>query len=468
MRRDIASAYLAVAARLGGQLVVSAAVYRTLGLVDFAVLNLIRSTVGLLQYTGLGLAPAMVRLLAASSHPQPASPAGVATDSLAISTPLVLAYAAPDATADHAVTPAQRVYASGVALALVLSVVGVVALGAYISVLERVHGLRGPAGEAAMKLALGFGGAIVFRLMSDAPGAALQVVGRMAFDNALVALAELVAAVGAAAAVLSGADVGAVGVAYALSNATLLAARTLAARSLAREISRPGVKMDLVVHKSLLGFGGLVTVAQLADFLYTPVDYILISRLLSVADVGVYAPAVQIDAGLLALVTGLAAVLLPKTAVAHSSGEARTVRRYYVRGTLASVALLAAAAAVVWLLSPWIFRLWLGEDLPATRAILAMVLVHTVVGGSSAVGRSVLLGMGKVKPFTASVLIAGLGNVVLSYVFVRFFGLGLKGVVLGTIVVVVARAGVWMPWYVLRVLRRGAGPSDPGISPVGA
>ena len=212
----------------------------------------------------------------------------------------------------------------------------------------------------------------------------------------------------------------------------------------------------------------MVTIAQLADFLYAPVDYILISRLLSVADVGVYAPAVQVDAGLLALVTGLAAVLLPKTAVAHSSGEARTVRRYYIRGTLASVALLAAAAAVVWLLSPWMFRLWLGEDLPATRAILPIVLVHTVVGGSSSVGRAVLLGMGKVKPFTASVLIAGVGNVVLSYVFVRFFGLGLKGIVLGTIVVVVARAGVWMPWYVLRVLRRGAGPPDPGISPVGA
>jgi hypothetical protein len=27
-------------------------------------------------------------------------------------------------------------------------------------------------------------------------------------------------------------------------------------------------------------------------------------------------------------------------------------------------------------------------------------------------------------------------------------------VVLGTIVVVVARAGLWMPWYVLRTLRR--------------
>jgi Na+-driven multidrug efflux pump len=69
-----------------------------------------------------------------------------------------------------------------------------------------------------------------------------------------------------------------------------------------------------------------------------------------------------------------------------------------------------------------------------------------------------------VKPFTASVLAAGVTNVVLSYVFVRFFGWGLKGIVLGTIIAVVARAGVWTPWYVLRTLNRGTvtpAASDP-------
>ena len=38
--------------------------------------------------------------------------------------------------------------------------------------------------------------------------------------------------------------------------------------------------------------------------------------------------------------------------------------------------------------------------------------------------------------------------------FVRFFGMGLYGIVLGTIVVVVARSAIWTPWYVLRTLRR--------------
>jgi len=108
----------------------------------------------------------------------------------------------------------------------------------------------------------------------------------------------------------------------------------------------------------------------------------------------------------------------------------------------------------VWAGSPWIFELWLGDSMPATRAILPLVLVHTVVGGSSAVGRSILLGMGKVKPFTISVLLAGVGNVLLSYVFVRYMGLGLEGIVLGTIIAVTARCAIWTPWYVLRALPR--------------
>jgi Na+-driven multidrug efflux pump len=93
--------------------------------------------------------------------------------------------------------------------------------------------------------------------------------------------------------------------------------------------------------------------------------------------------------------------------------------------------------------------------MPATQAILPLVLVHTVVGGSSGVGRSILLGMGKVRAFTIAVLLGGVSNVVLSFVFVRYLHLGLDGIVLGTIVAVVARCALWMPWYVVRTMRSG-------------
>jgi len=203
----------------------------------------------------------------------------------------------------------------------------------------------------------------------------------------------------------------------------------------------------------LITYGSIVTVAQLADFLYAPTDFILINRLLTTIDAANYAPAVQVDAALLLSVGAIANVLLPKTAIAHAQDDVELIRKYYLRGTLTAAAILLCAGGVVWLSSSWLFRVWFGDSMPGTRAILPFVLIHTIVGGSSAVGRSILLGMGKVKAFTISVLIAGVGNVLLSYMFVRHFNLGLRGIIYGTIIVVIARAGIWMPWYVMRTLR---------------
>ena len=56
-----------------------------------------------------------------------------------------------------------------------------------------------------------------------------------------------------------------------------------------------------------------------------------------------------------------------------------------------------------------------------------------------------------------AVLVAGISNVILSYCFVKYLHLGLVGIILGTIVVVVARCAIWMPWYVMKVLREERG-----------
>ena len=53
-----------------------------------------------------------------------------------------------------------------------------------------------------------------------------------------------------------------------------------------------------------------------------------------------------------------------------------------------------------------------------------------------------------------AVLLAGVCNVILSYSFVKFGGMGLNGIVLGTIVAAIARCAIWTPWYVLRSLRQ--------------
>jgi len=91
--------------------------------------------------------------------------------------------------------------------------------------------------------------------------------------------------------------------------------------------------------------------------------------------------------------------------------------------------------------------------MPATRQILPLVLIHTTIGGSAMVGRSVLLAAGKFTPFAISVLLAGAINVIFSFIFVKYFQLGLAGIIYGTIIAVVSRCLLWMPWYVMKSLR---------------
>ena len=48
---------------------------------------------------------------------------------------------------------------------------------------------------------------------------------------------------------------------------------------------------------------------------------------------------------------------------------------------------------------------------------------------------------------------------------VYFFHLGLRGIIYGTIIAVVGRCAIWMPWYVMKTLREGRENPVDGIEP---
>lgn len=456
MRRDIVSAYGVTAARIASWVIVSSFVYRFIGRDEFATLAFVRATLGVLNYVTLGLAPAMLNGIArARNEPVRVLPQGEE-----------LQYAQPQ-------TPTERVLvASASTIALITGAIGfaiVIALAVIMNFASTRMGtsLWIPSGFVVL---MGVG--TVLRLLSDTPGAVIQMRGQIAADNLLLILAELAwVALIYATPMTHARSLENVGIMFLLASLGLAGARYALAGVGSglfsfRFASAPAMKQ-------LLSFGVLVTIAQVADYLYAPTDYLLIAAFVRPASaVADYAPAVQIDAGLLLLVSAVGLVLLPKSAVAHAQGDITALRRYYVVGTIISTGVLALSAFALVLVKGPLLQLWFHSPMPGTQAILPLVMIHTVVGGSAMVGRSILLGMGKVKPFTISVLIAGVANVVLSFVFVRFFDLGLRGIVYGTIIAVVARAGVWMPWYVTRVLRDPSGSSqvrsDPawGDSPV--
>jgi O-antigen/teichoic acid export membrane protein len=440
MKRDLASAYLATAARIGSWAVVSAIAFRILGKPGFGMLALVRSTVTILNYTSLGLAPAMIALAAQRRRN---------ANSLELSP-------TPD--------PLAQIYGSALALAGISAVVGLILVAVFAGLFTRLlnvdASLRGQAWVIVLLMGIG----ALLRLLSDSSGAAVQSMRRIALDNTLIAAAETSWAILSAVAVFAGLGLPGIAGAYAASGLMMVAGRLIVAMRLTGVLAPRWGDVSRGVLRALLGFGALVVLAQLADYLYAPCDYILINKLIGDAAVATYAPLLQIDAALLVLVSGVAAVLLPKSALAHAAGQRQRIRAYYIRGTLASFALLLVAGAAIWAISPWLFQAWLGDSMPAARAILPLLLIHTIIGGSSAAGRSILLAVGRAWPFAVSALIAGVGNVAMGFVFVKYFGWGLRGIAIGTIIAVTLRCAVWMPWYVMKAMKE-AGEIRPEAPP---
>ena len=458
---ELASAYLAAAARVASWAVVSALVWRRLGSEAFALLVLVRGTLTFLNYAGFGLAPAMIRLKAQWDQETP--PAVAAQPVIVVETPGVLDYA-------HPTTHATRILANPLSVALLrngaavslLTFLAAIAIGGfYARFINEIHAIPKYLRFNAIMLAETIAVGCALRLASESAGAILQTHGRIAADNIAQAVCEILWVAGSIWAMLEagGNDflVG-IGAAFAVSSFIFFAVRFfLAHRNSPQNSQAPSLKEVLW----LLKFGLTVTAGSLADFLYGPLACILINRLLTDSDLAAYSAAIQIDGALLLLVTGLAAVMLPRAAAAVGAHDWPIVRRYYIRGTLAATGILAAGALITWLLAPMIFRLWLKNPPPMAAAILPLVLLHNVLGGQSQVGRAIILAMGKARAFTTSLLAAGFANALLCLLLVKYTSLGLKSIPMATIFVVTIRGALWTPWYILSKMREQNGPLEP-------
>lgn len=424
---DLLAAYAAAGAKVlawaaVSRLVLGGGVYAA----EFALLALIRSTLGMLNYTSLGLAPTMIHFLSL----------------------------AKGGGEDAGRLQARRLYCNGLIIAGGLGCAGMLVVALYASFFGHIHRVPEPLLQTASLAALLVGLGMVFRLMSDASSAWLQTSGRFGADNLLLVLAEITwLAVTFALMRVIGNPLTAAGIGFAVAGAELMIARRWLA---GRDSGLPHAdtrQFDRRLAIGMLWFGVMVTISQLADFLYAPTDFLLINWFLSPVELAAYSVAVQIDAAMLLMSAGASAAFLPRAALMLSRGERGGVMRLYIRGTAATAGLLVLVALAVWWLSPMLLRLWLGEDIPVARMILPWVLVHTVVGGSSGIGRSILLAAGKAGPFSVATVAAGILNVTVSFVLVNYTGLGLRGIVIGTITAVALRCLVWMPWYVRRTLR---------------
>src|SRR4051794_31129682 len=171
MRRDVISAYGASFARIASWVVVSAIVYRKLGASAFALLTLVRSTVGLLAYSAWGLGPAMISRLASAS----AAPVIVTAVDEEAPTP-ILSYASRGN-----VTP-NKVYSSAMWMVALIALGATFLAGFYSVAFNRIH--NAPTGYSnsyflfffVFTMCLG----VIARVTGEVSGAVLQTNNRIA------------------------------------------------------------------------------------------------------------------------------------------------------------------------------------------------------------------------------------------------------------------------------------------------
>lgn len=470
---QLIGAYTASFAKVLAWVVAAAVAYRLCGAGPFAFLMLLRGTLVLFNYTAFGLGPAVshfvARVTARQNEPldEPVEAVRVEAETEAEpATAATLDYSPRDEAATElkiaaGETPVSVIWHAFVAGAATTTL-ALFLLGLYSGNIDWFHTMPRDVLPREFNIAWLLGIGVIARAIGDVAGGAAQVQGRMLLDQLCAAFADLVWAGACAYLFLLGplAFLDEIarfylwtGILAATLRWSLLLWINLPTLILPTRRIRLRYRFDLTFLRRLLAFGGLVTLAQLGDFLYAPIDYVILNRLVDPLAVAVYAPAIQIDAAVILLVTALAAVILPRAALRHAADDRAGLWREYLRASVAAGGIAIVAGLGFWIASPWLFQLWLGDPLPATQAILPWVLLHTAIGASAGVGRSTLLAIGKPGVYATSVLLGGLLNIALSLVFVGM-GLGLFGVVLGTILSVGVRCLGWMPWYIRRTLRQ--------------
>ena len=254
------------------------------------------------------------------------------------------------------------------------------------------------------------------------------------------------------ATIAGGATLVAVGIGFMLAGAALLLSRSWWAFRLSGVLLPTKHPIHLAVVRALLGFGAIVTLAQVADFLYAPTDYILIDRLLRPIDIATYARS-RADRRRVA-----------------AAGDGAGVRRAPPRGR-GPCGQRSCCPAAILLAGNRRQRGAAGNGSNADLADLSHAAAHLAWKRNAGNARPTAIGAGEQRHWRkqrggtihsprcwacsrAGHCRSGIGSgqcgVQLS---VRQDGRrGLRGIVLGTSVALIGRCAVWMPWYVLKTL----------------
>ena len=211
--------------------------------------------------------------------------------------------------------------------------------------------------------------------------------------------------------------------------------------------------------KQIVSFSGYSLIGSLSYLLYYSTDVLIISHLdeLGLSMAYLYDLGQRWDPNIRRLVMAFAMMLTPMmtgmVAVKNYDGLGRVLlkgTRYCLLLGLFPCLFLAFFAEPFircWLslrFDPQEIQKYLLETVPVLRWIVCGVIL-TIPG---MIGYQALIALGKIRQIALVTLFLGIVNIILSIVFVKYFGLGLLGVALGTVLTLTIKHAIYSPYVV--------------------
>lgn len=210
------------------------------------------------------------------------------------------------------------------------------------------------------------------------------------------------------------------------------------------------VRMDY--FKDLFSLGIKFFLIKISMLIIHQTNNILIASFVSLDGVPQYEAAYKYLSIFMMLFVILNNQLWPSNLEAYAKGEMdwmkasmRTVFKIWI-GTV-------ILAAVMVLISPWVYEIWLQESLQISMAITVAVAGSISLTTWVNMHNLVLNGTGKIKLQMVAWIFAALINIPLSLFFVKVLDLGVVGIVLGTLVCMVPLA-ILSPIQVYKILAK--------------
>lgn len=211
------------------------------------------------------------------------------------------------------------------------------------------------------------------------------------------------------------------------------------------------LRFDPARIRMMFGYGWKIFVLQLSDLFRFQLDSVLIAGFLSVSLLTPYSIGVRLADGFSRLVSNSIGMLLPLFSRYEGEGDFDSIRSALLLGTRLSALLSAFVGFGVIFYGPAFILRWMGPGFEGSYWVATILCAAFIIQLPQSPGVQLVCALSKHGPFAALTACEAALNLVLSLIFIRYYGM--YGAALGTAVEMILFKLLVQPYYVCRVIQ---------------